>query len=397
MTTTLNRARWGVILMFLTNGMVWATLVPRYPEIRDSIGLTYAQLGLAVACGPAGAIVLGLTAGPLIRRFTSRWVGLVSTLLMAFAALGAAFAQSWVQLALALFALGALDSITDVAQNAHGLRVQRAVGRSMLNGFHATWSIGAVFGGLLAGAAAGLGMSVPLHVGLSWVLVFTLLVVAYPLLLRGPDTAEEESDAKLTLRGVPLRSWLVLLALGMIAIAGVWVEDAGGTWATSYLRDSLGAAPTLASMGFVALMALHFVGRVTGDRLIDHWGQRTVARVGAVITTVGMGVALLFPTIPLTIVGFALAGLGVATTVPAAMHGADVLPGFRAGTGLTISSWMLRIGFLVSPPIVGAVADATSLRMGLLVVPLAGAVIFALSGVLSRDKASYTQPAAASE
>jgi len=390
-TTTLNRARWGVTLLFLTNGMVWATLVPRYPEIRDSIGLTYAQLGLAVACGPAGAIVLGLTASALIRRFTSRWVAVASTVLMAGAALSVAFAHSWLQLALSLFALGALDSITDVAQNAHGLRVQKAAGRSMLNTFHATWSIGSVAGGLLAGAAAGLGLSVPLHVTISGVLVVAILAAAVPLLLTGPDSTEDEDASATTLRGVPVRSWLILLALGFIAIAGVWVEDAGGTWATSYLRDVLEAGPTLASMGFVGLMLLHFVGRVTGDRLIDLWGQRAVARVGAVITTVGMGVALAFPSTWLTIVGFALAGLGVATTVPAAMHGADTLPGFRAGTGLTIASWMLRIGFLVSPPIVGAVADATSLRVGLLVVPFAGVVILALSGVLSTARAAQVE------
>jgi hypothetical protein len=87
--------------------------------------------------------------------------------------------------------------------------------------------------------------------------------------------------------------------------------------------------------------------------------------------------------VPGTIGGFAAAGLGVATLIPAAMHGADQLPGIRAGTGLMAVTWLMRVGFLASPPVVGAIADATSLRVGLLGVPLAGLVAAVLAGVLS--------------
>lgn len=384
----LRNARVGVTLLFLTNGLVWANLVPRYPEIRDELGITYGQFGLAVACGPAGALILGLLAGVLVRRLTSRVVAIGTTVLMACAGIAAAAAPSWLALAAALFVVGASDSITDVAQNSHGLRVQRATGKSMLNGFHAIWSVGAVLGGLMGGAAAGLHIAPELHMVIMTAVVIAVLAVAWRLLLPGPDAQpQEEHVSAASLRKVPPRTWGVLLALGLVAIVGVWVEDAGASWSASYLRDYLGAGPTLAAMGFVALMALHFTGRILGDRLVDRYGQRAVARTGGIITAVGMGVALLFPSIPLTIVGFALAGLGVATTVPAAMHGADELPGFRPGTALTIASWMLRMGFLVGPPIVGAVADATDLRVGMIVVPLAGVAIVALAGVLSTEKA----------
>ncbi len=66
------------------------------------------------------------------------------------------------------------------------------------------------------------------------------------------------------------------------------------------------------------------------------------------------------------------------------MHEADELPGLKPGTGLTIVSWLMRIGFLLSPPVVGSVADATSLRAGLLVVPLAGIIVVLTAGVLSQ-------------
>jgi len=150
-----------------------------------------------------------------------------------------------------------------------------------------------------------------------------------------------------------------------------------------YLRDGLGAPGPVAAFGYVALAGFMFIGRMIGDRLVDRFGERSVARAGGFIAAAGMGAALAFPTVPGTIAGFAAAGFGVATLIPAAMHGADQLPGMRPGTGLTAVTWLMRVGFFGAPLIVGVVADATSLRVGLLSVPVAGLLVIALSGALS--------------
>ena len=172
-----------------------------------------------------------------------------------------------------------------------------------------------------------------------------------------------------------------MAALGLIAIGGTVVEDAGNSWATLYL-GTLGAAPALAALGFIALVGAQFVGRMVGDRLVDRFGQRAVARAGGLIAAIGMGLALAFPTVPGTLVGFAAAGFGVATLVPAAMHAADELPGLRHGTGLMVVSWLMRLGFLLSPPLVGLIADQAGLRVGLLSIPVAGLLVALLAGVL---------------
>jgi MFS family permease len=177
--------------------------------------------------------------------------------------------------------------------------------------------------------------------------------------------------------------YATLVALVVIAIAGATVEDAGSSWATLYLRDSLGAPGPVAVFGYVALVGFMFIGRLTGDRLVDRFGERAVARAGGCLAAAGMGAALAFPNVPGTIAGFAAAGLGVATVIPAAMHGADQLPGMRPGSGLTAVTWLMRIGFFGAPLVVGVIADATSLRVGLLSVPVAGLVVMALAGALS--------------
>ena len=382
----LNRARLGVTLLFVTNGLIWSNLAPRYPEIRRGLGLTYGQFGVAVMFGAIGAMVVGLSAAAVIRRFRSSRTAVVAMVIMAVMAVLASLAPNGWLFAAALFGVGAIDSIADVAQNSHGLRVQREMKRSIINAFHAMWSIGAVLGGLMGAAAAGLHIPVPVHFAIVAVIVAVVNAVGYRMLLPGDDPVPQATAASggSGLRAVAVRVWLVLGALALVAIAGGWVEDAGGTWSASYLKDELGAGPTIAALGFVALMSMQTIGRLLGDRMVDRFGQRTVARAGGLLVVIGMGPALLWPSIPLTIVGFGLAGLGVATTIPAAMHEADELPGFRVGTGLTILSWTLRLGFLLSPVLVGLIADAYSLRTGLTLMIVAGLVIAVFSQALSQ-------------
>ncbi|MGU3432347.1 MFS transporter [Actinomycetes bacterium M1A6_2h] len=375
-----RHARVGVSLLFFTNGALFANLVPRYPAIKAELGLTNTVYGIALAMFPLGALVSGLAAGLLVRRCRSSRVAVAGTIVTGVGVVAAGVSPTAVALAASLFLAGAADSITDVAQNAHGLRVQRAYGRSILNSFHAVWSIGAVTGGVMGGAAAGFEIPLGIHLGTSTVLMSLIAVGCYFLMLPGPEPLSKNSDGPESSVSPRL---LILSALVVIAVCGALVEDAGNSWAAVYLNENLGAAPAVAALGFVALVGAQTVGRLLGDRLVDRFGQRSVARAGGTIAAVGMGAALAIPSVPGTILGFAAAGFGVATLVPAAMSGADDLPGLRHGTGLAIVSWLMRIGFLMSPPVVGLVADSAGLRVGLVVVPAAGVAVVLLAGVLA--------------
>jgi MFS family permease len=169
-----------------------------------------------------------------------------------------------------------------------------------------------------------------------------------------------------------------------IALAGALIEDAGGSWSTIYLRDTLGSPPALAAFGFIAAVGFQFIGRAVGDRMVDCLGQRAVVAAGGAIAAGGMGAALALPDIPGTICGFALAGFGSATMVPGAMHAADELSGLRPGTGLNVLTWLMRVGFLTSPLVVGGVADSYGLRVALLTVPVAGVAAILLAQTLPR-------------
>ena len=371
-TAALRRARAAVAACFFLNAVFYAGLVPRLPELKAQLGLSSTALGTALAALPLGALLAALSSAAFIRRFGSGRVASYGLVLLGVVVWTVSVAPNWLGLAAALLVVGALDAVVDVAQNAHGLRVQRHYGRSIINAFHGVWSVGAVVGGLLGSAAAGLQVPLGGHLAASAVVFGAVAVAASRAMLPGRD--EPDAVATDVPRERPRRRTAVpaLAVLGVLAACGAFVEDAGASWSALYLRTELAAGAATAGLGFVALSVAMTVGRLTGDRVVDRFGRRRVARAGGALTAAGMGLALALPSVPATLAGFALAGLGVATLIPAVYQAADELPGLPHGVGLAVINWLLRIGFLVSPPLIGVLADATSLRVALLSVVLAG-------------------------
>jgi hypothetical protein len=299
-----------------------------------------------------------------------------STLLTAADVLVVAQARSWTVLAAGFLVAGALDVAADVAQNAQGMRVQRIYGRSILNALHGVWSIGAVLGGGLGALAAGASVSLTLHLAAVAAVFGGLTLAAAVHLLPGRDPAPPApAGVRAQPAGASARRRAVvvlLLPLGLIATFAAVLEDSAASWGAVYLRGELDAGPAVAGLAFIALQGAQTVGRLAGDRTVTRWGEARVARAGGLLAAAGATVALLAPVPAVAVAGFGAAGLGVATLIPSAMRVADDLPGLPRGAGLTVISSMFRIGGLLSPPLVGAVADVHGLRVGLAAVPLAG-------------------------
>jgi MFS family permease len=198
----LQRARMAVSVLFLVNAVLYANLVPRLPEVKDALGLSNASLGAALASMPAGALLAGLFAPVVIGRFGSARVASVGLVGMCAALAGVPLASNWVGFAAALFVLGALDSVVDVAQNAHGFRVQRRYGRSIVNAFHGLWSAGAVLGGLMGSVAAGLAVPLGWHLTATAAVFGSLALLSRRFLLSGPDDAERPTSVSVPDRDV---------------------------------------------------------------------------------------------------------------------------------------------------------------------------------------------------
>lgn len=406
-------ARRAVSLIFFLNGASFCAILPRYPELVESIGLSNTAFGLAVGLGPLGGLVAGLFAARLMSRFGSARTSVAFQLLASTSHLAIYVSGSWLWLTAALLLAQAADALTDISMNAHGMRVERRYRRSIMNSYHGWWSLGAVLGGLLGAAAAQVGL--PLWAqGVAGLIVFGALVLgSFRFLLPGDDSTERapvaategaggaSSDspagpsaasaaevppvapAGRRIAGMGLRSLGLVAALGMVLVFAGSTEDAGNTWGALFMRSTFEATPFLAGMAFVALQGAQTIGRFTGDAIVDRLGDRVTARVGALIALVGMSIALLLPSPATALLGFAAAGWGIATLFPAAFRTADNLPGVPSGVGITVVGWFARLGFFLTPPLVGALADALTLRYALWLVPIYALGILAFSGVLS--------------
>lgn len=148
-----------------------------------------------MAAFPTGAFVAGLAAAMLVRRFGSAKVAVAGTILTGLGAVAAGLAPSTAAFMAGLFFAGAMDAVSDVAQHVHGMRVQRRYGRSIVNSFHAVWSVGAILGGSMAAGAIALGLSVGVHLALSAAVFSTVAVVALRFCLHGREEAAEGKAA----------------------------------------------------------------------------------------------------------------------------------------------------------------------------------------------------------
>ncbi|MDN5573105.1 MAG: MFS transporter, partial [Micrococcales bacterium] len=436
----LRRARLGAALLFLVNGAVFANLLPRLPQIKDAFELSNSVYGFVVIAFPLGSLLAGTAPAPIMRRWGSGRTAVMGSVAIALMILLAGVSGGiggglLVLLAyiVPLMLAGMLDAITDTAQNAQALDVQRAMGRSILNSMHALWSLGSVIGGLMGTAALALQVPLAVHLAISGILFSAVAVFAGTRVLTmeevarvrplaessaqqdalpadGPEPAQDlpglsEQDAPGVAAaahepssgaasaataspgsaGPARRAVLILLLISVVSITGVMVEDLGQNWSALYLSQVLEASATMAGLGLVALMSAQFIGRLLGDRMVDRLGHVTMARLGEVGIAAGLGLVVAAPAPAAAVAGFFLAGLGSATLVPSAYHAADLVPGLRPGTGLAVVSWLMRGAFLSLSPFVGVVSDALGQRLAFLVISVA-AVLAVLALLVTRHR-----------
>lgn len=367
-------------MLFFVNGAVYSSWVPRIPQVKAALDLSDGALGAALLGVGAGALAGSLAAAPLVSRRGSRGVASGAAAGLCAAVVLPGLAGSWLALLAALVVVGALDAVTDIAMNAHGVVVERGYRRSIMNGFHALWSLGAVAGAVAGSAAAAAGTSVPAHLAATGGVLAVLVLASARLLL--PAAADRSGPRALRV-ALPGRA-LALLAL--LALSVSIAEGAPGDWSAVYLTDALEVGPGAAGAAYAAFAAMMLLGRLLGDATVTRHGHVATTRAGATLAGLGLAGGLALGTPAATVAGFGAAGLGLATVFPALFSAAGNVPGTTAGVGIASVSLVARLGFLAGPPLIGAVATVVDLSAGLwLVVGAVGLVALCASAVAPAD------------
>lgn len=390
-------------LLFLANAVGPTSVLPRLPEIRAEVGLTNAALGLALAAAPLGSLTAVPLTGRLIHRWGSAQVAVATGVLLGLTLPLLAVAPVWAALAAAYLVLGASDGVMDAAMNAHALRVQRGYGRSLISGFHGMWSLGAATGAALGTSAAALGVPLAAQLAGVGLVVLGAAACAQRWRLSGPDPTDltvddngaEETAAPATAAAAQesgpaagvLRAVRPLLWVALLSVLAAVPEDVANAWSTLYYADARQAPAGLAGLGFTVFAAAMLVSRFSADRVTDRIGAVRVAQVGGALAALGYLLVLTAPTLGLSVAGFALVGLGIAPAFPTLFHASGHWPGVRSGDGVTVVSWVARLGFLITPPTVGFIADTAGIAAGLVLGAVAAAGYAGLAVTLAPSAA----------
>jgi MFS family permease len=131
------------------------------------------------------------------------------------------------------------------------------------------------------------------------------------------------------------------------------------------LRD-LGASGGLAAAAYAAFALPHFLVRIAGDPVVDRVGRRRLLVVALSVAVVGFGLVVSSRSAGLALAGLGLAGAGVGLVVPVAFGAAGSVPGVPAGSGVATAAGVAYVGWTVAPPVIGGLASAAGLRVGLL-------------------------------
>lgn len=163
----------------------------------------------------------------------------------------------------------------------------------------------------------------------------------------------------------------LVLLFGVIALCTAYGEGALADWSALHLAQDLHARPGVAAAGYSLFALAMTAGRLTGTALLERLGQTRTLVAGGATGAAGMLLGSLAPTTWLALLGFAVAGLGLANIFPVAVGRAGELAG---PSGVAAASTIGYGGMLLGPPAIGFLADWFSLPLALTTVAgLAGA------------------------
>ncbi len=388
------KPRVAVTAVFLLNGIGFGAWAARIPAVQDRLDLSEGTLAVVLAALAAGALTGMPLAGRAIVRFGSRGVTRAA---LAANLLGVAFiasSPSFAVLVVVAFLLGAANGSVDVAMNAHGLLVERRAGKPILSSMHAAWSIGGLIGAGTAAVAAAASLDARVHL-----LAVGLTSLAIGLwfgarLLPGGDDAHPPDAPEAQPGRLPASTRRRLTILGAVAFCGLLAEGAAADWSAVYVNDSLGASEATAALVLTTYTLAMTVARLVGDPLTTAFGPVAVVRVSALIAASGLAFALISGHPAAAFAGFACLGFGLAPVIPIVFRAAGAVPGIAAGRGIARTSATGYLGFLAGPPIIGGLAELTSLPVALAAVVASVSLCAALSGVVRAGESGATAQAA---
>ena len=366
MDLALRRARIAVTVTFIINGFSAGSFVARIPDFKRILDVSNGTLGLSLLFVSAGVFLALKPAGRYSAKFGSQPIIFFSTIALAlsYLLLGALFSLTWFWITLFIF--GFVLATQDVSMNAHAVVVEQRAGRRLMSVFHAMFSVGTLFGGILGGVLSQLEIT-PLTQASSLALVYIVAaLLVRPLLLPASADTHHFGDEKRA------KHPFIFVILGLFGLFAALSEGAAGDWGGVLARETFGATPFISTLPYIVFCTAMIIGRLSGDYLAHRFGASKVIAAGGVIAGTGLSAGLLIGGIPAIMVAWFLLGIGLSVVIPLMFSAAGTIALTKYSGVIAPSEAVAKVsgvsyfGFVIGPPLIGFIADAFELRWTLM-------------------------------
>ena len=336
---------------------VWLALIP---EVQSGLNLDASQLALALMGTPVGMLTTLPFAGKVVSAFGIRKILYIGFPVYFFTITLIGLAEGLYILFLVLFLVGVNGSLLTVSLNVHAGRVEKHTGRVVMNRCHGFWSLG-----IMAGSFLG---SIFESVSTVWMILIVSASVSLPvawLLCLGLPSYENVNSAEVPPAPFFTQFPKVLTGICLFTFGISMTEGAMANWASVYVKEMQGPESHGTGYGFGLFAAFVAFGRFFGDSLKIKLGTIKVAVIFVNISVLGLILLVKADELWLAFAGFALIGLGVSVGFPLAVSATSSIDDKKEASYIAFLSLTALIGFLVGPPIIGFLTDATNLKTGL--------------------------------
>jgi len=365
-----RRAIWATRIQFMVLGTLAGTWGAHIASVKTVYALNDALLSLVLLGAAIGAVAMLFLAGHLVGRLGARNTAAVAavgmSLMLAFALEHAGIAA----LVVSMLSFGAAMSLFDVAVNTEGSELESVSGRAVMSNLHGMFSVGGMVGATLVAALLNAGVAPRDQLFAICASLGLMAVLASRGMLKTQsDHGGGEPKAHFAWpRGL-------LLVLGLLIFAGMTAEGVMYDWSVLYLKQDIGMPQARAALGYAAFSGAMALARFGGDWMRSRHSERSVLRWGASVSTVSMAAVLLSGNGSIALLGFALAGAGLAPVAPILFNAATRVPGVSRAAAIASVTSIGYSGFMIGPPLIGSLATATSLTVALGVVVVACALL----------------------
>ncbi|MBS1182528.1 MAG: transporter [Proteobacteria bacterium] len=384
-----------IMLIFFLEPLVFGNWLSRIPEVQAGLGLSPAELALALLGMPISNLLILPFAGRICDA-----VGARNLLICTFAGMlliltlpGLAF--NIPSLFLILASCGALLALAELAMNVEAARIEEEAGRLIMSTCHGFWSVGIGVGSFVGATLATFGLSVTEALVLSVVVVLPFAVWGgLQLPAVEPAKATDSEASSPSFFTLPPKA---LLLVCLFSIGFAVTEGAMGDWSGIFLRDEAGTPTAMLGYGYATFAALLSAGRFMGDALRQRLGMVTLARL---CVSIALGGALLLSVAVnfwMGAIAFGMIGLGISVAFPMAVTAVTATPGTAARNVATLSA-IYVLGFLAGPLVIGGLAEFLGIRIGLMFLIPVLFLSLLLTGSLrpgDRKAAAAAEPASA--